>query len=169
MVTLDACASFCDGLRATFGPTASEYILIGAGIALAWWRNRKSIQKVATDAKAGITAAHERASIAETAALTARTELAELRGSLRPVGAASSSMAPTLPPLVRPATPMPELGPLEGSTSASGTYQPVQWPPMPEGVPAPTATNLADPTLPRPSAVPALEDRPTPVERPIKQ
>jgi hypothetical protein len=160
MVLLDACTSFCDGLRATLGPTLSELVLFGAGIALAWWRAHKAIGKVEAKATAGVKIASERASLAETAANTLRVELAELRGSLRPASAPPGfSLAPTLPPIVKPAAERAdEPAPLEGLTSASGTYQPVRFPELPEGVAKPPATNLVDPQIPRPSAVPKIDE-----------
>jgi hypothetical protein len=78
------------------------------------------------------------------------------------------SLAPTLPPIKQPAE--------EGTTSSSGTYQPVKWPDMPEDAPKPTPAELEDPRIPRPSAVPregttladlgVLDPRDTPTETP---
>jgi hypothetical protein len=172
MVTLDACTSFCTALNTALGPQITEWICIAGVAALAWWRTRK----VHVAAQAGIAAATADAN-------DAKLRLARIEGSLRPAAPSSPtpgetyaviggklvstlSLAPTLPPLAKPPAegvdPAHELGGNEGITSASGTYQPVKWPPMPEGTPKARPSmvdpNLADPQIPRPSAVPKLDD-----------
>lgn len=84
-VALDACASFCAAVNDTLGPTVSEIVMFGVTGALVWWRARKAISGVAQTAKAGIADANDRARAAKAEARSAHLQLAELRGSLRPV------------------------------------------------------------------------------------
>lgn len=161
MTLLDACASMCAGLKEAVGPEATEWISIAAVAGLAWWQTRK----VGKAAQAGIAAANEQASKAKAEARDAKLSLARIEGSLRPA-ASVSSIAPTLPPLQRPgATPLPEVGALEGLTSASGTYQPIRWDGTTLPKPAPTpsdATTFADPDVETRPATPTAKKKGAP-------
>lgn len=154
---LSACTDFCNALEVAVGPQLTEWICIAAIAGLTWWRTRK----VHVAAQAGI-------AVARAEATEARVSLARLEGSLRPSAPAPgepyavvegklvSSLAPTQP-VAKPER-ADEPAPLEGLTSASGTYQPIRFPELPEGVAKPTATNLVDPKIPRPSAVPKIDN-----------
>lgn len=141
MTVLDACTNFCTALNQTVGPQLTEWICIAAVAGLTWWRTRK----VHAAAQAGIAAANEQVSKAKAEARAVTVQLAEIKGSLRPV--AYSSIAPTLPPLAPP------------SSSSSGNWEPVQMPELGGDVPKPRAS-MADPRfsgdepLPPPSRVP---------------
>lgn len=138
-VQLDACTSFCTALNQTVGPQVTEWICIAAVGGLAWWRTRK----VHVAAQAGIAAANEQVSKAKAEARAVTVQLAEIKGSLRPM-AAYSSVAPTNPP---------------PSSSSSGNWEPVQMPELGGGVPKPRPS-MPDPRLsgdeplPAPSRVP---------------
>lgn len=137
---LDACASFCAALDQTIGPTVTELLAMGALAALAWWRARKAITRVETAATAQIASAHEQASKAKAEARDAKVQIAELRGSLRPV----------VP------TPLP---PMTSGASGPG-WDPVRI----EMRPSSSGPSL-DERLPSPPPIPD-DVRVTPIERP---
>jgi hypothetical protein len=143
---LDACTTFCVSLREVFGPEVAQWGSFLGLVALGWWKARK----VQAAASAGIAAANEQASKAKAEARSAQVQLARIEGSLRP------SSAYTIPP--------PHSG-------QSGHFEPVRMPELGEGVPKPRPSmrdpSLVDPTFPRPSAVPVVdEDPPTNPDRP---
>jgi hypothetical protein len=156
MVTLDSCTAFCTSLSSTLGPQVTEWIAIAGVLALGWWKARK----VQAAASAGIAVANEQASKAKAEARSAHVQLAEIRGSLRPMG----NLATPVPP--------PSIVGASSSTSSSGTsFEPVIMPELGDGVPRPRPS-MADPSLtsdearlPLPAAVPSF-DRHTPAERP---
>lgn len=133
---LTACANMCTAVESIVGPQVAEWIFIAIAAAAGWWK----LRKVQATAQAGLVAAQEQASKAKAEAREARLSLAELKGSLRPV---VSSIAPTLPP-VR------DTSAEEGSTSASGTYTPVQWPEIPSDVKLPPPPPIPAPSTPVP-------------------
>lgn len=106
MTLLDACASFCEAMKTTLGPTLTEYLFIAALGALAWWQARKKLNGARDEARSAKAEARE-----------TKLELAELRGSLRPSAsvpssASSAHWAPvsiTGTPAPRASTPDPTL------------------------------------------------------------
>lgn len=126
MTTLDACTSFCAALGSAIGPTLTDVVLVGAASGLVWWRNRKHVAAVVAPLVA-------RADAAEKSAHDAQLQLADLKGSLRPLAYAPGTGPSLAPPLPTVGTSTP--------TNASGDYESVVMPEL-------------DPKLPRPSALP---------------
>jgi hypothetical protein len=60
---MNACESFCIAVQGALGPTLSNVVLGGLGLALVWWRARKHTAQAVEPLK---------------------KELAEIRTSLRP-------------------------------------------------------------------------------------
>jgi hypothetical protein len=99
MVLLGACEQLCADLTATVGPSIVQTVGMVAGLVLVWWRGRKQTQ-----------VAVEQASKAKGEARAAQVQLAEIKGSLRPVTVTG--------------------------TGSSGLYEPVAFP-EPAKVPGP--------------------------------
>ncbi len=163
MTLLTACANMCTAVESIVGPQVAEWIFFAIAAAAGWWK----LHKVQATANAGVVAAKAEATKAKDSARAAHLQLAEIKGSLRPSSALS--LAPTLPPLEHRLR-GDGTDSLEGATSSSGTYHPVVWPELPQGVPSPRPSmpdpNLAEPTLPRPSNVPSFEELDTRPETP---
>lgn len=70
MVQLDACASFCASVHEVFGPEIGSYVVGALAFGLAWWKAHR---------------AGKVAAVAVADASKSRLQLAELKGSMRPV------------------------------------------------------------------------------------
>jgi hypothetical protein len=104
-VALDACTAFCAAAGDTLGPVFAEVLFGIGGAALVWWRSRKMVQAVETK----LVAQNVELGKAKEEARVARREVAEVRGSMRPMQSQYTPVVPRIEPIVRESMPDPSL------------------------------------------------------------